>query len=120
MHEYMAKNFEAMAAGCVLLTLPTSEEEAAILGFVDMETVVFYRDLDELCGKLDRLRKDPELTQRIADQGRHLAESRHQDAHRGEEMKQLLLKPLGTPPPFDFGDRWNLFKLRCYHALNGE
>src|SRR6266540_1021755 len=39
-HELMIKNFEAMAAGCVLVTSRLPEEELRYLGFSDLENVV--------------------------------------------------------------------------------
>lgn len=77
MGEYMIKNFEAMACGCVLLAYDQGEEENAALGFRDMHNLVLYRSIDELREKLALLRADPQLAQRIADEGRHLAETEY-------------------------------------------
>ena len=59
MGEYMIKNFEAMACGCVLLAYDQGEEENRALGFVDMENLVLYRTVVELRDKLAQLRADP-------------------------------------------------------------
>ena len=78
--EFMIKNFEAMACGCVLCAYDQGAEEAEALGFEDMVNVVFYREPDELAGKLKRLRADPELADRIAAAGRQLAQRYTYDA----------------------------------------
>ena len=52
MGEYMIKNFEAMACGCVLLAYDQGELENEALGFIDMHNIVLYRRLDELRDKL--------------------------------------------------------------------
>jgi len=46
--EYMIKNFEAMACGCVLLAYNQGAEENLKMGFKDMDNVVLFRDIQEL------------------------------------------------------------------------
>ncbi|WP_202985136.1 glycosyltransferase, partial [Klebsiella pneumoniae] len=75
MGEYMIKNFEAMACGCVLLAYDQGEEENRALGLQDMHNVVFYDSIPTLQEKLRRLRANPELARQIAENGRHLAVS---------------------------------------------
>jgi hypothetical protein len=67
--EYMAKNFEAMACGCVLLAWRQGEEEPAI-GLQDGEHLLLYASLDELRTHLTALRADPARATRIAHAGR--------------------------------------------------
>jgi len=83
MGEYMIKNFEAMAVGCVLLAYDQGAEENAALGFVDMHNLVLYRDIPELREKLGMLRADPQRAQMIAETGRVLAQQRYSFAALG-------------------------------------
>lgn len=98
--EYMAKNFEAMAAGCVLATYDQGERENAALGFVDMQNVVLYRDVAELSEKLQLLSGDPQLVTRISEEGARLARNSFAYDRMGEKLKQCLEQPL-RPRPFD-------------------
>ncbi|ORU90285.1 MAG: glycosyltransferase [Cycloclasticus sp. symbiont of Poecilosclerida sp. M] len=73
--ENMAKNFEAMACGCVLLAYDQGEKEAKALGFEDMVNVVLYSNSTELKEKLALLRGDSQLAIKIEKKGQELAES---------------------------------------------
>ena len=75
MGEYMIKNFEAMACGCVLLAYDQGDAENRALGLQDMHNVVFYTDIPELQNRLALLRNDSDLAARIALNGRDLAVS---------------------------------------------
>ncbi len=98
MGEYMIKNFEAMACGCVLLAYDQGEEENRALGFVDMDNLVLYRSVDELRRKLARLRGDSGLSERIASNGRLLAE-RHFTFHElGGKIVEAMSAPLRARP----------------------
>lgn len=66
--EYMAKNFEAMACGCVLLAWRQGEEEQAI-GLEGGEHLLLYSSLEELRAHLTALRADPPRAARIARAG---------------------------------------------------
>ena len=74
MGEYMIKNFEAMAAGCVVFAWDQGEKENLALGFKDMGNIVLYRSLDDLRSKLQLLRLDEEKANNIAKNGQQLAE----------------------------------------------
>jgi hypothetical protein len=52
MGEYMIKNFEAMACGCLLLANDQGGEENARIGFEDMANVVLYQTADEAIKKI--------------------------------------------------------------------
>ena len=99
MGEYMIKNFEAMACGCVLFAYDQGEDENLALGFVDMENLVLYRTVDELRGKLAQLRADTAWAARIADRGRALVESHYSFARIGAEIVQAMRAPLRPAPP---------------------
>ena len=90
MGEYMIKNFEAMACGCVLLAYDQGAEENRALGLQDMENVVFYRNIPQLQEKLATLRVDPELAARIAVNGRNLAMSQFSFATIGQRIVKEL------------------------------
>lgn len=94
MGEYMIKNFEAMACGCVLFAYDQGEEENQALGFVDMHNIVLYRDLVELRAKLHQLRDQPELADAISRNGQQLAESRFTFHALGEVIVQSMRAPL--------------------------
>ncbi|WP_281688537.1 glycosyltransferase [Pseudomonas citronellolis] len=98
MGEYMIKNFEAMACGCVLFAYDQGEEENRALGLVDMHNVVFYRDIPELRRKLQVLREDPELAARIAAQGRLLAEEGFGFSQIGARIVEAMTPPLRPRP----------------------
>lgn len=90
MGEYMIKNFEAMACGCVLLAYDQGTAENRALGLQDMENVVFYSDIPQLREKLAILRADPELAARIAVNGRNLAMSQFSFATIGQRIVKEL------------------------------
>lgn len=94
MGEYMIKNFEAMACGCVLFAHDQGAEENRALGFVDMENVVLYKDVEELRRKLALLRQDPGHADRIAASGQLLAEKCFSFAHVGQRVVEALEAPL--------------------------
>ncbi|TBV12270.1 glycosyltransferase family protein [Stutzerimonas kirkiae] len=113
MGEYMIKNFEAMACGCVLFAYDQGEEENRALGFVDMQNVVLYRSLDEFREKLERMRNDPGLAERVAIQGRQLVESRFRFADLGKEIVEAMRGPLRRIARHDFlWQRLRVFLLR--------
>ena len=90
--EYMAKNFEAMACGCVLLAWRQGSEEAAI-GLRDGEHLLLYSNLSELREHIVALRNDPMRAQRIADAGRAFVESQLSYAHLAMRVAALLSEP---------------------------
>lgn len=97
MGEYMIKNFEAMACGCVLFAYDQGEVENASLGFRDMHNLVLYRSVAELREKLAQLRVDQQLAQRIADNGRYLAEQEFSFRAVGHKVAQAMRTPLRAP-----------------------
>ncbi len=111
-HEYMFKNFEAMAAGCVLIAKrqPAIEQEA--LGFKDMENLVLYDDERELLAKAELLRGDPALAARIARAGQALVEARHTMTRRAAELFSLLQDSIGMSSPLTLGEKLRLLWIR--------
>jgi glycosyltransferase involved in cell wall biosynthesis len=96
--EYMAKNFEAMACGCVLLAWRQGSEEPAI-GLQEGQHLLLYSSLNELREHLARLRADPRLAQCIAEQGRLFAEQHLSFARLAQGLNALISAPFAPPPP---------------------
>ncbi|MCY1539283.1 Glycosyl transferases group 1 [compost metagenome] len=95
--EYMAKNFEAMACGCVLLAWRQGSEEPAI-GLEDGHHLLLYSSIDELRRHLQKLRHDPDLAQDIADNGRMFVEQHLAHPHlAGRLLDELRKPPLPVP-----------------------
>ncbi|MCW1243740.1 glycosyltransferase [Pseudomonas sp. SAICEU22] len=105
MGEYMIKNFEAMACGCVLLAFDQGPEEAQALGLQDMQNVVLYRDIPQLQEKLSRLREDPELAHSIARNGQKLALEQFSFARIGQKIVEALEPPLRAHGPLSLLER---------------
>lgn len=98
MGEYMIKNFEAMACGCVLFAYDQGDAENRALGLQDMHNVVLYGSIAQLQEKLNILRADPALAERIAVNGRDLAVSRFSFAQVGRSIVEQLQPPLRPRP----------------------
>jgi glycosyltransferase involved in cell wall biosynthesis len=112
MGEYMIKNFEAMAVGCVLLAYDQGADENAALGFVDMQNLVLYRDIPDLREKLRILRADPVKASAIAEAGRLLVEQRYSFAALGQAIIDAMRPSLRAHKPLPWLPRllarWNL------------
>lgn len=91
--EPMIKNFEVAAAGCAPIAdwIP----ELGDLGFVDGETMVAYRTLDELVERCRHYLAEPDALAAIGERAAEVAASRHTWAHRAAELGPLLD---GSPP----------------------
>ena len=96
--EYMAKNFEAMACGCVLLAWRQGVDEPAI-GLREGEHLLLYNSLSELRGHIAGLRSDPLRAQQIADAGRAYVERHLSYTHLAARMVSLLDEPWPIVPP---------------------
>jgi len=105
MGEFMIKNFEAMACGCVLLAWSQGEEDK-LLGFEDMENVVFYHSEDEAVQKLELLQREPELAARIASKGQAFAESRYSFARVGQDLAAEIQREMRPWQPPSALIRW--------------
>ncbi|MEX3775178.1 glycosyltransferase [Pseudomonas sp. MYb118] len=105
MNEFMIKNFEAMACGCVLLAWSQGEEDE-LLGFEDMHNTVFYRSEEEAVEKLQLLQSDPELTARIASNGQAFAESQYSFARVGRALAVEIQREMRPWQPPSLLTRW--------------
>ncbi|MFI8396592.1 glycosyltransferase [Pseudomonas sp. Choline-02u-1] len=108
MGEFMIKNFEAMACGCVLLAYDQGAAENAALGLQDMHNVVFYQTIAQLQEKLARLREDPQLAQRIAANGRELAVHQFSFARIGQRIVEELEPSLRERAPLSLLEKIRL------------
>jgi len=95
--EYMIKNFEAMACGCVLFTCNQGVGESLKIGFRDMENVVLFRDLEEFREKLDLLRRESAAADRIALAGQRFAEANYSFEQWAERVAEAIRLPLREP-----------------------
>ncbi len=100
MGEYMIKNFEAMAAGCVLFGWRQGNGEEETLGFHDMENIVLYSSMEECREKIRQLRADPALADRIALAGQTLVEQQYSFDVLGRKTAEALQAPLRRPEDF--------------------
>ncbi|MHA6136062.1 glycosyltransferase [Pseudomonas mohnii] len=117
MNEFMIKNFEAMACGCVLLAWSQGEEDE-LLGFEDMHNTVFYRGEDEAVEKIKLLQSDPLLAQRIARNGQEFAQSRYSFARVGQTLAAEIQREMREwTPPSAFTRLW--VKLRYRMKVQG-
>jgi hypothetical protein len=105
MKEFMFKNFEAMAAGCVVLAQRQPDYEQAALGFEDMKNIVLYDGADELIARAEQLRNDPDLAERIAAAGRALVTERHTMTRRGAELAEALRPAVQPAPRLSTGEK---------------
>ena len=106
--EYMQKNFEAMAAGCVLLAWRQGDGEEEALGLRDMENIVLYSSIDELRSKLNELRADLVRAEAIAAAGQKLAEEKFTIDRWGAGIVDAMRAPLRKPEdyPLSFWQKW--------------
>lgn len=110
--EYMAKNFEAMACGCVLVAWRQGEEEPAI-GLEDRRHLLLYSSLVELREHLNRLRADPALAERLAAEGKAFVASQLSHVQLAERLANLLREPWPVTPKASHWSRLcSLFRLR--------
>lgn len=94
MGEYMIKNFEAMACGCVLFAYDQGQEENEALGFKDMQNIVLYKTLEEFRSKLSLVREDNNLAEKIAANGQRLVEEKYSFENIGKQIVEVVRAPL--------------------------
>ncbi len=95
--EYMIKNFEAMACGCLLLAYDQGESENKALGFINMKNVVLYKNYKDACEKLEFLKNNPDKIINIAAAGQKLVEFTRTNKHIGKQIANALIPPLRKP-----------------------
>ncbi|HEX5677050.1 MAG TPA: glycosyltransferase [Alcanivorax sp.] len=65
LNEYMAKNFEAMACGCILVAFRQGRGEEEALGLRDMQNCILYKSVEEAAKKISEVKSNPRNMHRI-------------------------------------------------------
>ena len=104
LNEYMAKNFEAMACGCVLLAWRQGEEEAAI-GLKDSQHLLLYSSFEELQALLVRLRTEPSLVAKLAKEGQRFVAGNLSYVSLSKQLVDVLSRPSMSVPAIGFWKR---------------
>jgi glycosyltransferase involved in cell wall biosynthesis len=98
MNEYMAKNFEAMACGCVLMAHRQGRGEEEALGLIDGTNVLLYDDYENFKDQLVRLRTMPAKTlEGIARRGLELVRGRCEYTGQAKVLYEYLRLPMRMP-----------------------
>lgn len=103
--EYMAKNFEAMACGCLLIAKRQGQGEEQALGFVDGDNLLLYEDLESLRGKVAWVRLHPQQAREIARRGREHVLRHNTYARLAAQVAQVIVEPF-SPLPSRSWWRW--------------
>lgn len=88
--EYMAKNFEALACGCVLVAWRQGNGEEARLGLEDGVNCILYSSLDEADEKIRGVEANPDRYRAIQREGIRLARERYSHTMLGELFVSFL------------------------------
>ncbi|WP_417776509.1 glycosyltransferase family protein [Stutzerimonas xanthomarina] len=91
--EYMAKNFEAMACGCLLLAKRQGRGEEEALGLEDDVNLLLYDDLTSLLERLEWAREHPGLARSIAVRGREHVLARNAYDKLAREINDVVSVP---------------------------
>lgn len=95
--EYMAKNFEAMACGCVLMAYRQGQGEEEALGLVDGENIVLYEDYEQFCQRLHFLMANTAEMARLRERAGVLARARFDYLGQAENLYGLLRRDTRAP-----------------------
>lgn len=95
--EYMAKNFEAMACGCLLLAWRQGNGEEEALGFRDDDNVLLYGSRAELLEKARWIAGNPDRANEIARRGQRHAIENFDYRKLSRRVYEQLAEPM--PPP---------------------
>lgn len=97
--EYMAKNFEAMAAGCAVLAYAQGRGEENALGLVDMHNIALYSNIDEARAKLALLKSNKELCAKISHNGKLLTLKNRNHTDIARSILTLARQPFTKHKP---------------------
>jgi glycosyltransferase involved in cell wall biosynthesis len=89
--EYMAKNFEAMAAGCLLIAYCQGNGEEEALGFKDGENILLYHDRQQALEKINWARDNQEQAKIIAQAGTQYVTSHFSFDILSQQLAKILL-----------------------------
>ncbi|KJH79357.1 glycosyltransferase [Pseudomonas sp. KSR10] len=106
LNEYMAKNFEAMACGCLLLAKRQGRGEENALGLEDGVNVLLYDDIDSLRKRLAWARKYPELARVVALRGHEHVLANHAYEKLASKIAAVISAPFATVPSLPWWKFW--------------
>jgi len=104
--EYMAKNFEAMACGCLLIAKRQGAGEEEALGFVDKVNVLLYDDLQTLCQQVLWVRAHPLEATAVAKAGREFVLKHHGYSQLAAEVAKVVAIPFSSSPSHPWWRWW--------------
>ena len=88
----MAKNFEAMAAGCLLLAYRQGCGEEQALGLKDGINVLLYNTPKEAVEKIVWINHNPKQAETIAIAGLQLAQQHFSFASLGQQLAEAIVE----------------------------
>ena len=89
--EYMAKNFEAMGAGCLLIAYKQGNEEEKALNLIDRNNILLYQSFDEAMEKIEWARANTEEASAIAYNGTLLAQKEYSFETLAKKLAYVIL-----------------------------
>jgi glycosyltransferase involved in cell wall biosynthesis len=89
--EYMAKNFEAMAAGCLLIAYRQGNGEEEALGFEDGKNILLYNNRKQALEKITWARDNQEQAKIIAQAGTQYVISHFSFDALSQQLAKILL-----------------------------
>lgn len=92
--EYMAKNFEAMACGCLLFAYRQGGGEEQALGLEDGVNVLLFDDQQTFLARLAQARNDAQWAGQIAARGAQFAREHLDYYSQSDKFYQLLSDPM--------------------------
>ena len=96
--EYMAKNFEAMACGCMLIAFKQGYGEEEALGLEPGKHLLLYEEKEQFDVFIQKLLVDKELTDALAHAGKALALERFDYAAQAKQLFSILVRSFDTTP----------------------
>lgn len=98
LNEYMAKNFEAMACGCLLIAFRQGHGEEEALGLIDGKHLALYDSFEECSHKIEALLSKPELIREISSAGmEHVQTNFSYDTIAHELYEKIILPHRSNP-----------------------
>lgn len=104
--EYMAKNFESMACGCLLLAKRQGRGEEQALGLEDGVNLLLYDDFDSLRERLRWVRAHPDLARSIAARGREHVLARNAYDRLACQIANVVSVPFTSVPSQPWWKFW--------------
>lgn len=96
--EYMAKNFEAMACGCVLVAFKQGRGEEKALGFESGQHLLLYEEQAQFDVLIQKLLIDKDFTAALAQAGKSLVVEQFDYAAQAKQLFSILVLPFNIRP----------------------